>query len=66
MSLTSRIGVQSILGSKVPQYGQQGKKNEERKLVEQETKFGSKAEQELHAYAWKSMHMRATSSQIHA
>ncbi|MED6153275.1 hypothetical protein PIB30_100316 [Stylosanthes scabra] len=26
-------------------------KNEERKLAEQETKFGSKAEQELHAYA---------------
>ncbi|MED6212764.1 hypothetical protein PIB30_086688, partial [Stylosanthes scabra] len=26
-------------------------KNEERKLAEQETKFGSKAEQEPHAYA---------------
>ncbi|MED6117292.1 hypothetical protein PIB30_108618, partial [Stylosanthes scabra] len=26
-------------------------KNEERKLAEQETKFGSKTEQELHAYA---------------
>ncbi|MED6177354.1 hypothetical protein PIB30_097382 [Stylosanthes scabra] len=35
-------------------------KNEERKLAEQEMKFGSKAEQELHAYAWKSTHMRAT------
>ncbi|MED6175768.1 hypothetical protein PIB30_081449, partial [Stylosanthes scabra] len=33
-------------------------KNEERKLAEQETKFGSKAEQELHAYAWKSTHMK--------
>ncbi|MED6164603.1 hypothetical protein PIB30_091761 [Stylosanthes scabra] len=41
------------------------RKNEERKLAEQETKFGSKAEQELHAYAWKSMHMHATTSQIH-
>ncbi|MED6165700.1 hypothetical protein PIB30_102164 [Stylosanthes scabra] len=36
------------------------RKNEERKLAEQETKFGSKAEEELHAYAWKSTHMRAT------
>ncbi|MED6226714.1 hypothetical protein PIB30_106429, partial [Stylosanthes scabra] len=34
------------------------RKNEERKLVEQETKFGSKTEEELHAYAWKSTHMR--------
>ncbi|MED6165536.1 hypothetical protein PIB30_100464 [Stylosanthes scabra] len=28
------------------------RKYEERKLAEQETKFGSKAEQELHPYAW--------------
>ncbi|MED6214548.1 hypothetical protein PIB30_104019, partial [Stylosanthes scabra] len=41
-------------------------KNGERKLAEQETKCGSKTEQELHAYAWKSTHMRATSSQFHA
>ncbi|MED6200412.1 hypothetical protein PIB30_084794, partial [Stylosanthes scabra] len=32
----------------------QNRKNEERKLAEQETKCGSKTEQELHAYAWKS------------
>ncbi|MED6127870.1 hypothetical protein PIB30_092205 [Stylosanthes scabra] len=31
----------------------QNRKNEERKLAEQETKCGSKTEQELHAYAWK-------------
>ncbi|MED6138068.1 hypothetical protein PIB30_070879 [Stylosanthes scabra] len=43
-----------------------GRKNEERKLAEQETKFGNKTEQELHAYAWKSTHMRATSSPTHA
>ncbi|MED6163042.1 hypothetical protein PIB30_076224 [Stylosanthes scabra] len=42
------------------------KKNEERKLGEQEMKFESKAEQELHAYAWKSTHMRATTSPSHA
>ncbi|MED6190547.1 hypothetical protein PIB30_106954 [Stylosanthes scabra] len=36
------------------------RKNEERKLAEQETKFGSKTGEELHAYAWKSTHMRAT------
>ncbi|MED6141984.1 hypothetical protein PIB30_108963 [Stylosanthes scabra] len=36
------------------------RKNEERKLAEQETKFGSKTEEELHAYAWKSTHVRAT------
>ncbi|MED6202076.1 hypothetical protein PIB30_101750 [Stylosanthes scabra] len=35
-------------------------KNEERQLAEQETNCGSKTEQELHAYAWKSTHMRAT------
>ncbi|MED6177092.1 hypothetical protein PIB30_094516 [Stylosanthes scabra] len=34
-------------------------KNEERKLAEQETKFGSKSEEEFHAYAWKGTHMRA-------
>ncbi|MED6226323.1 hypothetical protein PIB30_102531 [Stylosanthes scabra] len=34
------------------------KKNEERKLADQETKFGSKAEQDLHAYAWKSTKFR--------
>ncbi|MED6139369.1 hypothetical protein PIB30_083185 [Stylosanthes scabra] len=42
------------------------KKNEERKLAEQETKFGSKTEEELHAYAWKSTHMRATQGLLHA
>ncbi|MED6191064.1 hypothetical protein PIB30_112392, partial [Stylosanthes scabra] len=36
------------------------RKNEERKLAEQETKFGNKTEEELHAYAWESTHMRAT------
>ncbi|MED6200308.1 hypothetical protein PIB30_083790 [Stylosanthes scabra] len=41
-------------------------KNEERKLAEQETKFGSKTEEELHAYAWKSTHMRATQGPLHA
>ncbi|MED6127488.1 hypothetical protein PIB30_088552, partial [Stylosanthes scabra] len=35
------------------------KKNEERKLAEQETKFGSKSEEQSHAYAWKRTHMRA-------
>ncbi|MED6213239.1 hypothetical protein PIB30_091243 [Stylosanthes scabra] len=34
-------------------------KNEERKLAEQEMKFGSKSEEEFHAYAWKGTHMRA-------
>ncbi|MED6165095.1 hypothetical protein PIB30_096357 [Stylosanthes scabra] len=38
----------------------------ERKLTEQETKFGSKTEEELHAYAWKSTHMRATQGLFHA
>ncbi|MED6214518.1 hypothetical protein PIB30_103757 [Stylosanthes scabra] len=33
------------------------KKNEETKLAEQETKFGSKSEEEFHAYAWKGTHM---------
>ncbi|MED6224535.1 hypothetical protein PIB30_085092, partial [Stylosanthes scabra] len=41
-------------------------KNEERKLAEQETKFGSKTEEELHAYAWKSTHMHATQGLLHA
>ncbi|MED6163635.1 hypothetical protein PIB30_081863 [Stylosanthes scabra] len=41
-------------------------KNEERKLAEQETKFGSKTEEELHAYAWKSTHMHATQGPLHA
>ncbi|MED6113784.1 hypothetical protein PIB30_074091 [Stylosanthes scabra] len=41
-------------------------KNEERKLAEQETKFGSKSEEELHAYAWKRTHMRVTQRPIHA
>ncbi|MED6116828.1 hypothetical protein PIB30_103873 [Stylosanthes scabra] len=40
-------------------------KNEERKLAEQETKFGSKTEEELHAYAWNGRHMRATRGPIH-
>ncbi|MED6200424.1 hypothetical protein PIB30_084915 [Stylosanthes scabra] len=35
-------------------------KNKERKLAEQETKFGSKSEEEFHAYAWKRTHMRAS------
>ncbi|MED6141486.1 hypothetical protein PIB30_103918 [Stylosanthes scabra] len=43
-----------------------GWKNEERKPADQETKFGSKAEQELHAYAWKSTHMRATPTPTYA
>ncbi|MED6113264.1 hypothetical protein PIB30_069199 [Stylosanthes scabra] len=42
------------------------RKNEERKLADQETKFGTKAEQELHAYAWKSTHMRATPTPTYA
>ncbi|MED6126471.1 hypothetical protein PIB30_078841 [Stylosanthes scabra] len=44
----------------------QNRKNEERKLTEQETKFGSKTEEALHAYAWKSTHMRATQGPLHA
>ncbi|MED6201975.1 hypothetical protein PIB30_100685 [Stylosanthes scabra] len=39
--------------------GANQQKNEERKLVEQEMKFGSKSEEEFHAYAWKRTHMRA-------
>ncbi|MED6128410.1 hypothetical protein PIB30_097579 [Stylosanthes scabra] len=38
------------------------KKNEERKLAKQETKFESKTEEDPHAYAWKSTHMRATNT----
>ncbi|MED6127082.1 hypothetical protein PIB30_084724 [Stylosanthes scabra] len=41
-------------------------KNEEKKLAEQETKFGSKTEEKLHAYAWKSTHMHATQGLFHA
>ncbi|MED6214595.1 hypothetical protein PIB30_104520, partial [Stylosanthes scabra] len=43
-----------------------GLKNEERKLAEQETKFGRKTEEELYAYVWKSTHMRATQGPLHA
>ncbi|MED6189198.1 hypothetical protein PIB30_093528 [Stylosanthes scabra] len=43
-----------------------GMKNEERKLAEQEIKFGSKTEEELHAYAWKGTHMRATRGPTYA
>ncbi|MED6224133.1 hypothetical protein PIB30_080883 [Stylosanthes scabra] len=32
------------------------RKNEERKLAEQETKFGSKTEEELHAYVMHEHH----------
>ncbi|MED6225541.1 hypothetical protein PIB30_094609 [Stylosanthes scabra] len=46
--------------------GVASRKNEERKLAEQKTKFGSKSEEELHAYAWMRMHMRATQRPIHA
>ncbi|MED6176710.1 hypothetical protein PIB30_090783 [Stylosanthes scabra] len=37
------------------------KKNEERKLAEQGTKFGSNSVEESHAYAWMLAHMRALS-----
>ncbi|MED6150689.1 hypothetical protein PIB30_074829 [Stylosanthes scabra] len=49
-----------------PLYELHALKNEERKLAEQETKFGSKSEEELHAYAWKRTHLRATQRPIHA
>ncbi|MED6113466.1 hypothetical protein PIB30_071002 [Stylosanthes scabra] len=42
------------------------RKNEERKLAEQETKFRSKFEEEHHAYVWKRTHMHATQRPIHA
>ncbi|MED6161677.1 hypothetical protein PIB30_063000 [Stylosanthes scabra] len=35
-------------------------KNKERKLAEQETKFGSNSREEFHAYAWKRTHMRTS------
>ncbi|MED6165398.1 hypothetical protein PIB30_099192 [Stylosanthes scabra] len=37
------------------------RKNEERKLAEQGTKFGSNSVEESHAYAWMLAHMRALS-----
>ncbi|MED6171406.1 hypothetical protein PIB30_040451 [Stylosanthes scabra] len=54
------FGRKPIINSLLNKTNEPKKKNEERKLAEQETKFESKTEEELHAYAWKSTHMRAT------
>ncbi|MED6225920.1 hypothetical protein PIB30_098235 [Stylosanthes scabra] len=72
MHMRGLPGVCMVRGSQgaTPRRGQSclgvERKIEERKLAYQETELGSKTEQRLHAYTWKSTHMRATSSQVHA
>ncbi|MED6164799.1 hypothetical protein PIB30_093664, partial [Stylosanthes scabra] len=53
------FGRKPIINNILNKTNEPKKKNEERKLTEQETKFGSKSEEELHAYAWKTKSSRS-------
>ncbi|MED6140154.1 hypothetical protein PIB30_090381 [Stylosanthes scabra] len=52
------FGRKPIINSLLNKTNKPKKKIEERKLTDQETELGSKTEQRLHAYAWKSTHRR--------